>query len=78
MPVATRKRQDAPSERRRPTRSSASRATAAPATRAAEIAPGSAYAVEVTSISASVRPVMVARADHSMAAIQISPASARR
>ena len=46
------------------------------ATRLADIAPGSAYAVEVTSISALPRPVMVARADHSTAAIHSKPARA--
>jgi hypothetical protein len=43
------------------------------------MAPGSAYAVEVTSISAACRTVMVARADHSMATShsRATPASTR-
>ncbi|GID26688.1 hypothetical protein Abr02nite_16710 [Paractinoplanes brasiliensis] len=49
-----------------------------PVTSEAEMAPGNAYAVEVTSISASARPVIVARADQSMAPIQISERAASR
>jgi hypothetical protein len=78
VPVATAKRVVAPSVRRRPASATTARATAAPAIRLAEIAPGSAYAVEVTSISAFRRPVMVARADQRRPPIQSNPTSASR
>ena len=76
VPVVIAKRTVGPSVRRRPTAATTASATAAPPTRLAEIAPGRAYAVEVTSISAFARPVMVARADHRSPAIHARPTRA--
>jgi hypothetical protein len=62
----------------RPAAASTASATAAPATRLAEMAPGSAYAVEVTSIAGSPPRVMVVRADHNSPAIHNTASVATR
>ncbi len=71
-------RVEAPSCRRVLIRVITSSATAAPATMAAETAPGSAYAVEVTSIAASAQLVILTRAEPSIPAAHASAATAKR